>query len=45
MFRIIVGLLAPVLFGLLSFAINPIFGVLWAICITGVVIYAVRFKN
>ena len=43
--RMIIGLLLPILFGILLFVINPIFGILWTIWIIGLVIYAVKFKK
>lgn len=42
MIRIIIGLLLPILFGILLFIINPIFGILWTIWIIGVAIFTLK---
>lgn len=44
MLRILIGLIAPIIFGILLFFINPIFAILWTIWIIGVAVYTVK-KN
>ena len=42
MLKVIWGLILPVIIGIILFAISPIWGILWTIWMTLVVIYALR---
>ena len=42
MFKAILGLIAPIIFGIILFIINPILGVLWALWLIILVIYVFR---